>query len=266
MAKQKKLPAMQFYTGDWMKDPALRSVSSSARGLWIDMLCLMHDSDRRGYLQVNGKPVSLEMLARMTGNETEQVSRDLQELENSGVYSCTEHGTIFCRRMVRDEARRQRLRENGKKGGNPALLGVLDNQDSNQEVIQGVNQERGSSVSTSVSNLLSADSKSEIPESLLDAARTISLMPECQVEALRLDYRDDWIELAIKTAVLSRKRNWHYVRAIMQNWKIEGGPPKNPEHASGNFGSGMGSRRREKGGVQNRENGKYAHIDAANFG
>jgi len=118
----KKLPAFQFYPGDWLKDPALRSVSVAARGLWIDMLCLMHESPRRGYLQhATGKPVTAEQLARMTGCSTDEVSRLLQELEDTGVFSCTEHGVIFSRRMVRDEAKRQRCREAGTRGGNPLL-------------------------------------------------------------------------------------------------------------------------------------------------
>lgn len=102
-----KLPAFQFYPGDWMKDPALRSVSYAARGLWMDMLSLMFENDRRGYLQVNGKPVNAAQLARMTGGATDEVSHCLQELENSGVYSSTDDGTIFSRRIVRDERQRQ---------------------------------------------------------------------------------------------------------------------------------------------------------------
>jgi hypothetical protein len=47
-----KLPSFQFYPGDWMKDPALRSVSLEARGLWIDMLCLLFESGRRGYSNI----------------------------------------------------------------------------------------------------------------------------------------------------------------------------------------------------------------------
>ena len=112
-----KQPAFQFYPGDWMKDPAVRSLSLEARGLWIDMLCLMHESDRRGYLQhANGKPVSQDQLARMTGCSPDQISRLLQELFDSGVYSCTDHGTIFSRRMVRDEIKRGKCREAGKLG------------------------------------------------------------------------------------------------------------------------------------------------------
>jgi hypothetical protein len=113
-----KLPSFQFYPGDWMKDPALRSVSLEARGLWIDMLCLLFESGRRGYLQhVTGKPVSDEQLARMTGGSSEQVSRLLQELEDSGVFSRTEHGMIYSRRMIRDERKRAACSEAGKKGG-----------------------------------------------------------------------------------------------------------------------------------------------------
>jgi DNA-binding Lrp family transcriptional regulator len=110
-----KLPGYTFYPGDWMKDPALRSVSYAARGLWQDMNCLMFENDRRGYLQVNGKPVTAEQLARMTGGSTDEVSRYLQELEDSGVFSRTEHGVIFSRRIVRDERERENTRERVKK-------------------------------------------------------------------------------------------------------------------------------------------------------
>ena len=113
-----KLPSFQFYPGDWMKDPALRSVSLEARGLWIDMLCLLFESGRRGYLQhMTGKLVSDEQLARMTGRSSGQVSRLLQELEDSGFFSRTEHGMIYSRRMIRDERKRAACSDAGRKGG-----------------------------------------------------------------------------------------------------------------------------------------------------
>lgn len=102
-----KLPSFQFYPGDWMKDPGLRSCSAAARGLWMDMLCLMFESDRRGFLQApNGKPYSHDQLARMTGCSPDEISLLLAELETSGVYSRTTHGTIFSRRLLRDEEKR----------------------------------------------------------------------------------------------------------------------------------------------------------------
>jgi hypothetical protein len=107
-----KLPGFIFYPGDWMKDPELRCVSSGARGLWIDMLCLMFESVRRGYLQLhNGKVVTAEHLARMTGNSTDDTSRWLQELEDSGVFSRTEHGMIYSRRQVSDQTRREKTKD-----------------------------------------------------------------------------------------------------------------------------------------------------------
>ena len=121
MAQDKK-PSFQWYPGDWLKDPAVRSVSLAARGLWTDLLCLMWQAPRRGYLELGGSPVNAEQIARMTGCSTDEVTRLLRELENSGVYSLSEHGTIYSRRIVRDERKRTLCSEAGKNGGgNPVL-------------------------------------------------------------------------------------------------------------------------------------------------
>lgn len=40
-----KRPSFQFYPGDWMSDLKLRRCSPAARGVWVDVLCAMHDSD-----------------------------------------------------------------------------------------------------------------------------------------------------------------------------------------------------------------------------
>jgi hypothetical protein len=126
MAKDKR-PALQFYVGDWMKDPDLRACSYAARGLWIDMLCLMYESPRRGYLLVKDRPASLTHIARMTGGATDEAALLLKELEDAGVFSRTGDTAIYCRRMVRDEQKAQKNRENGAKGGNPRLVDKSDN-------------------------------------------------------------------------------------------------------------------------------------------
>lgn len=123
MPRQAELPYFKLYPGDWMKHPGLRSVSLAARGLWIDMLCRMHESDRRGYLQLNGNLVNAEQLARMTGCSTDECSRLLQELIDSGVCSCTPTGMYFSATMVSDERKRKLCSEAGRKGGNPTLKG-----------------------------------------------------------------------------------------------------------------------------------------------
>lgn len=120
-----KNPAAQWYWADWLRDPALRSVSSGARGLWMDILCLMWECVPRGHLQTPaGKPYTTEMICRATGNiSKEEVDGWLGELENSGVSSLSATGVIYSRRMVRDEHKRALCREAGKRGGNPTLKG-----------------------------------------------------------------------------------------------------------------------------------------------
>lgn len=36
-------PSFQFYPGDWQKNANLRRCSQAARGVWVDILCLLHD-------------------------------------------------------------------------------------------------------------------------------------------------------------------------------------------------------------------------------
>jgi len=116
---------MQFYPNDWLAEPSIRSCSLAARGLWIDMLSLMHLAPRRGYLlAASGNAITQPQLARLTGCDSDECSRLLAELQSSGCFSCTDDGTIYSRRMVKDEAKRQKCSEAGKKGGgNPTLKG-----------------------------------------------------------------------------------------------------------------------------------------------
>lgn len=113
-------PWMKFYPADWRSDPRLRVCSIAARGLWIEMLCIMHEADPYGHLLVNGLPVSAKQLASFTGVPLREVSKLMGELETAGVFS-VEQDVIISRRMVRDKAKEDRDRENGKGGGNPNI-------------------------------------------------------------------------------------------------------------------------------------------------
>ena len=108
-------PAMLFYTGDWLKDPAVRCLSLEARGLWFEMICLMHNSPIRGHLSLgSGKPVSPKQLARMVGASEEIVVSLLCEMDDCGVYSVASDGVIYSRRMVLDEEERLKKSKAGK--------------------------------------------------------------------------------------------------------------------------------------------------------
>lgn len=107
----KKLPAFQFYPGDWMKDPSVRSLSLEARGLWIDLICLMFEAEPRGYLTLNGRPMTTEEIARATGQTCDNVRTIVGQLRDSGTVSTDEKGRIFCRRLVRDQKKRDSDRD-----------------------------------------------------------------------------------------------------------------------------------------------------------
>jgi hypothetical protein len=115
-----KMPYCKFFPRDWLSDLKLRGCCLAARGLWADMLCLMAQSDRRGHLEVGGKPMRSDDLARRIGERPGEVKRLLAELKAAGVFS-RERGVIYSRRMVDDEKKRVEGQESGKRGGNPAL-------------------------------------------------------------------------------------------------------------------------------------------------
>lgn len=104
-------PWMKFYPRDWRGDQALRAVSVAARGLWIEMLCVMHEASPYGHLVLGGHAVSNDVLARMAGLGAEECGGLLAELESAGVLSRTRKGIIYSRRMVKDNSRSEKGRK-----------------------------------------------------------------------------------------------------------------------------------------------------------
>lgn len=132
-----KTPWMKWYPSDWRADPLVRSCSPVSRYVWMEMIGLMHEAEPYGHLILAGRAVDYSTLATLIGMDAGEVKRAVKELESRGVFSRTDGGVIFSRRMIRDENRRKTLAENGAKGGNPRLKkqedkGGLDNQKDNQ--------------------------------------------------------------------------------------------------------------------------------------
>lgn len=44
-------PSFQFYPADWRNNANLRRCSPAARGIWIDVMCVLHDSDEYGVVR-----------------------------------------------------------------------------------------------------------------------------------------------------------------------------------------------------------------------
>lgn len=110
-------PWMKFYPRDWRGDQALRAVSLSARGLWIEMLCIMHEAKPYGHLLIGDQPVSSDVLSRVVGASPEEVQALLVELQTAGVCRTTRTGVVYSKRMTDDFKRSQ----DGRKAKRSAI-------------------------------------------------------------------------------------------------------------------------------------------------
>lgn len=128
-------PWLKFYPTDWRSDPALKMCSLAARGLWIEMIALMHEATPYGHLVVSGRTPTDAQLAVLAGALPAQVSDLVGELEAAGVFSRTREGVIFSRKMTRTAKKAAIARKNGKNGGNPNLRKETENKTSDNQIL-----------------------------------------------------------------------------------------------------------------------------------
>ncbi len=120
-----KQPAFQFYPGDWFKDPELSRVSPAARGVWMDMLCLMWESEDRGRLISGGKPWTKEDIVKAVRGDPKGVLQNVTELVDAHVTEQDPSGAYICRRMVRDQKARLKGGERVRKHRSNANVTVV---------------------------------------------------------------------------------------------------------------------------------------------
>ena len=118
-----KLPFIQLYPGDWLRD-SVSGCTLAAQGLWLRMMLLAHDSERYGYLSINGSPMPPETIARRCGCNLAEYETLFAELVSAGVPSISDKEIIYSRRMVRDASLRQTRAKSGRQGGKASISGL----------------------------------------------------------------------------------------------------------------------------------------------
>lgn len=114
--QQKKLNYIVFFPSDWLSDVQLHQCSAEARGVWMDMLCIMAKSARYGYLvNGDGNPFSLEQLAHVIRLSKNRLQVVLSELEREGIFQRDSQGFIFSKRLVRDADKIMARKEAGRE-------------------------------------------------------------------------------------------------------------------------------------------------------
>jgi len=120
----RKLPAIQFYTGDWIKDPDLSKCSAQTRGIWIDALCAMYEAGRRGIL--SGTPEQLARICRCSPAEIVAAAEELKATQTACVTFCNGDITLVNRRMHREEKARKQARERVSRHRNREEVGYCN--------------------------------------------------------------------------------------------------------------------------------------------
>lgn len=211
-------PWFKFYPTDWRSDPALRMCSIAARGLWIEMIALMHEAVPYGHLIVSGQSPTDTQLAVLAGTPSDQIPGLICELESAGVFSRTKEGVIFSRKMTRAAKKSAIARKNGKNGGNPSLCNNGENQPLVKGMVKGgvkprsqipdAREKREAKASPKKASRLSPDWV--LPKSWGEWA--ISMISERSVRLEADKFRDYWTSKAGKDAA---KLDWE---ATWRNW------------------------------------------------
>lgn len=113
-ATMPKNPSFLFYPGDWLKDPELRSCSPAARGVWIDIICLMSQCKEIGVLSTDGVAWNEERIARAVGGSDIAVTKALQELIEGGVLKRDRRGFFYSKRLIEIANEREKWRKRQK--------------------------------------------------------------------------------------------------------------------------------------------------------
>ena len=100
-----KFPWLKFYPGDWLKEPSLTVCSPATRGIWIDLICIMHESGRVG--EVSGTVEQLAKLARCSAAEMAAAITELDAQKIARVTGRNNKVTVTSRRLKREEKARK---------------------------------------------------------------------------------------------------------------------------------------------------------------
>lgn len=98
-------PSFQFYHGDWISNAKLRRCTHEEKGAWIDILCLMADSDEFGVIRWPLKDLAQAVGARMSA---------IQSLVRKGVLKGADGGET-CEPFIY-------IPRHGRKDGEPVTL------------------------------------------------------------------------------------------------------------------------------------------------
>ena len=117
-------PYIPLYVGDWLTNSKLKMCSSSAHGLMINLMCIMHKESEYGTLLLkqnfkHDQDICLDFasyLARLLPFDRAEIYTALKELTDESIIHIDED-KLICDRMVKDAEISMKRAEAGSSGG-----------------------------------------------------------------------------------------------------------------------------------------------------
>jgi len=211
MCAMAKLPAFQFYPGDWLKDPGVQALDYESRGVWFELLLLMFESEKRGYLMLNGKGMTDEIVKKLLGIHGNKWKKIKRKLIDTGVATVEKNtGIMYNRRMVKDEEIRRKRIDGGYLGAKYGALGGRPAKPLTPPLQKPLKNPPSSSSSSSSSSL-----KREEDESALPPSKNISRPehqqyepPPPEIDEAVLRCADIWCEINGRDRANINSRWW----------------------------------------------------------
>lgn len=101
-------PWLKVFLRAWRGDERLALCSLGARGLWIELVNLMHAAEPRGYLVVNGGlPTDAEITRLVRATSVSEMRRLVQELLTAGIVARAADGVLYWPEYVRAVAQKR---------------------------------------------------------------------------------------------------------------------------------------------------------------
>ncbi len=224
-------PSFQFYPRDWLNDFALRACSLEAKGLWIDILCLMWDAEQRGELRMrkNAKlcPMNAKDIAKVLAQPYATVRRALRELVSTGVAEKAENGTVYNRRMAREQQARDARSHAGRHAA--TMRWSMRKHGSSSSSSTSTTKKNTDCTPSQDSKATQESNVSEVcvPDNLIqDFGRLKGGVSDLSPLHSWCDMYDaSWIEQAVTLGV-ERGKGADYVGGILRRWAAQGGPDK----------------------------------------
>lgn len=185
-----KLPSIQFYPGDWKKDPGIQCLTLEEKGAWFEMLLLMFESQERGVLTLNYQPYSEEDLAIVLHCELAKLKQILSKLLSKGVASKRESdGAIYCRRMLKDNELREIRAKSGALGGLKKASKMPSKPLANSTPSSSSSSSTSVSISKDIEEMVSLWNSSGLPKIVnFGSKRKVSLKKRFE----EVFFRDNW--------------------------------------------------------------------------